>query len=376
MQLNTQNSKIQQSIEVAHLYYEQELSQNQIAAQLNISRPTVSRLLKSAKEQGLVRIQIMDPLESAEVLEQRISEKYGVGEVHVVPIPMVNSAAALDTVGNYAAHYLEDTVTDNDIIGIGWGKTIHKIASYLDVNEEVKNVQVVQLKGSVSHSKQHTYAYESINSFAAAFRSIPQYLPLPVIFEQQITKDLVEQERHIQYLMDLGRKANIAVFTVGTVRDSALVFQLDFFSEEEMQYLKQHAVGDVFSRFIDQNGAIVSDKIDRRTIGIQLDDLRQKEHAILVAAGSAKVPAVAAALRGDYANTLIIDQHAAQELVDNQLDWDRNWIGLVHVGRIYFLFLTIETGYKNGGYYNENVRYHWYEAQRTRANWRANWFLY
>lgn len=316
MPLNTHNSKLEQSIEIAHLYYEQELSQNEIAERLQISRPTVSRLLKNAKEQGVVRIQIMDPLESAEVLEDRISEKYGIGEVYVVPVPTVNGAAALDAVGVFAAHYLEDTVTDNDIIGIGWGKTIHKIASHLDVNEDVHNVQVVQLKGSVSHSKQHTYAYESINSFAAAFQSIPQYLPLPVIFEQQTTKDLVEQERHIQYLMDLGRKANIAVFTVGTVRDSALVFQLDFFSEQEMAYLKAHAVGDVFSRFIDAQGEIVSQQIDRRTIGIQLDDLRQKEHAILVAAGSAKVPAVDAALHGDYANTLIIDQHAAQELAD------------------------------------------------------------
>lgn len=316
MEMNTQKSKIQQSLEIAHMYYEQELSQNAIADKLNISRPTVSRLLKNAKEDGLVRIQIMNPLESAQALEQRISNKYGVAEVHVVPVQMVNGTAVQDSVGSYAANYIESIVTDNDIIGIGWGKTIHRIATHLDIKDTVKNVQVVQLKGSVSTAKEHTYAFDSINAFAAAFHSVPQYLPLPVIFEHQTTKNLVEEEHHIRYLMDLGREANIAVFTVGTVRDSALVFQLDFFSEKEMAFLKEHAVGDVFSRFIDQNGNIVCDEINQRTIGIELNDLREKEHAVLVVSGTAKVPAVDAALHGQYANTLIIDQYAAQELVD------------------------------------------------------------
>lgn len=298
------------------MYYEQELSQNQIAVKLGVSRPTVSRLLQAAKDQGLVRVQIMDPMQTAGALEKRISEFYQIKEVHVVPVQMVSGTAALEAIGQYAADYLSDLVGNHDTIGIGWGKTIHAIANHLNVNDEVNDVSVVQLKGSVSYSNQHTYAFESINAFAAAFHSIPQYLPLPVIFDQKLTKDLVEKERHIQYLMELGKQANVAVFTVGTVRDSALVFQLNYFSAEETQYLQEHAVGDVFSRFIDRDGQIVCDEINQRTIGIDLADLRSKEHAILVATGSAKVPAIDGALRGGYANTLIIDQHTAQQLAD------------------------------------------------------------
>ncbi|BAP86405.1 deoxyribonucleoside regulator [Paucilactobacillus hokkaidonensis JCM 18461] len=312
----TKEERIQQSIAIAHLYYEQELSQSQIAKQLSVSRPTVSRLLHFAKENGLVRIQIMDPLASADDLKSQIQAKYGIQSVHVVPVPMVNDATTLDAVGQYAATFLDDLVTDHDIIGIGWGKTIHAVATHLNTKDELSDVQVVQLKGSVSYSKHHTFAYESINAFANAYHAVPQYLPLPVIFDQKLTKDLAEKERHIQQLIELGKEANIAVFTVGTVRDSALVFQLNYFDDAEMKFLKQNAVGDVFSRFIDQQGKIVAPKIDERTIGIQLADLRQKKHSILVASGSAKVPAIDGALHGKYANVLIVDQKTAQDLVD------------------------------------------------------------
>nr|WP_314319882.1 helix-turn-helix domain-containing protein [Paucilactobacillus nenjiangensis] len=70
--MDIEKDKIQQSIAVARMYYEQELSQNQIAAQLGISRPTVSRLLQAAKKSGLIRIQIMDPVESSEALEAKL----------------------------------------------------------------------------------------------------------------------------------------------------------------------------------------------------------------------------------------------------------------------------------------------------------------
>ncbi|MFZ2588798.1 sugar-binding transcriptional regulator [Paucilactobacillus nenjiangensis] len=314
--MDIEKDKIQQSIAVARMYYEQELSQNQIAAQLGISRPTVSRLLQAAKKSGLIRIQIMDPVESSEALEAKIKARYQLNEAHVVPVQTVSAGSSLDAIGQYAADYLADLVGDHDTIGIGWGKTIHSIANHLNVKDEVTDVSVVQLKGSVSYSKHHTYGFESINAFAAAFRTIPQYLPLPVIFDQKMTKDLVEKERHIQHLIELGKKANIAVFTVGTVRDSALVLNLNYFAEDEIEFLQDHAVGDVFSRFIDEDGKIVCDEINQRTIGIQLSDLTTKDHSILVVTGEAKVAAIDAALRGKYANTLIIDQHTAQQLIN------------------------------------------------------------
>lgn len=108
----------------------------------------------------------------------------------------------------------------------------------------------------------------------------------------------------------------MALFTVGTVRSEALIFQLGYFNEQEKAQLQKDAIGDIFSRFVDGNGQIVNSQIDERTIGIQLNELKSKRYAILVATGNRKVAAVHAALTAHYTNCAILDQSLAQLLLD------------------------------------------------------------
>ena len=72
-------------------------------------------------------------------------------------------------------------------------------------------------------------------------------------------------------------------------------------------YSKQ-SVGDICSRFFDGDGNISSEEINKRTIGIELEELKLKKRSILVAGGNRKIKAIDGALRGGYANVLIIDR--------------------------------------------------------------------
>ncbi|GHP14706.1 deoxyribonucleoside regulator [Lentilactobacillus fungorum] len=308
--------KLEQSLQVAEMYFQDNLSQLAIAKKLGVSRPTVSRLIQYAKENGLVKIQIINPLVDSKVLAHQLEDKYDI-ECHVVPNNYGGMTTIGDSVGKYAADYLTSIVRAGDIIGIGWGNTVHAVTKQVEV-QDTAGIQVVQLKGSISHSQEKTWAYESMNELARAYHTQPEYLPLPVIFDNQVTKEMVESDRHIKGILDLGKKANVALFTVGTVRSEALVFQLGYFTPKEKAQLQKSAIGDVFSRFIDRNGHIVSKQIDDRTIGIQLDDLRKKQHAILVAVGNRKVAGVHAVLKAKYANCAIVDQSLAQLLLDYQ----------------------------------------------------------
>ncbi|WP_086331977.1 sugar-binding transcriptional regulator [Candidatus Enterococcus mansonii] len=306
--------KQQLSIEVARLYYQLGLGQQEIAKQLDVSRPTISRLLNYAKEKGYVQITISDPFSDLFELEKKLKEKYDLLEAHVVFSPETNYQVITEYISAYAAQYLEETIHNGDILGVSWGTTMYEIARKLDTQERV-GVEVVQLKGGISHSNVNTYANETLTLFEKAFQTVAVQLPLPVIFDNAQVKKMVEQDRHIQKIISKGKEANIAIFTVGTVRDEALLFRLGYFSEEEQQLLKDQAVGDICSRFFDSQGEICSQKINERTIGIELSDLRKKEKAILVAGGSRKVKAIDGALAGKYANVLIIDQSAAEELL-------------------------------------------------------------
>ena len=191
---------------------------------------------------------------------------------------------------------------------------MYNVASQV-TQKHVKGVEVIQLKGGVGLADINTYESETVYLFAEAFNTVPRYLPLPVFVDNPTVKEIIESDRHIHRLVDLGKQANIAIFTVGAVDDNSLLFRLGYLSSEEKSLLKSKAVGDICSRFFTPNGEICCTSINDRTIGIELEELKQKERSILVAGGSRKVEAIHGALLGGYANVVITDQYTAQSLL-------------------------------------------------------------
>ncbi len=302
------------SIEAARLYYQSDYSQQQIATLLGLSRPTVSRLLQHAKDKGYVRIDIIDPREDLDILASELKKQYGLDTVQLCYSPLNDYEEIKKHISKKAAEFIHEIVQDGDIIGVTWGTTMYAVALHL-LSKPLKGVEVVQLKGGVSHSQVNTYAAEIVNLFAEAFQTIARYLPLPVIFDSIEVKQMVEEDRHIGRIIELGKQANIAAFTVGTVKEDALLFRLGYFNEDEKELLGRTGAGDICSRFFDTEGKICSESINNRTVGIDLSELRKKEKSILIAGGQRKIEAIQAALAGKYANILITDQFTAQALL-------------------------------------------------------------
>ncbi|ACA44342.1 sugar-binding transcriptional regulator [Clostridium botulinum] len=306
--------KDRQSIDVSRLYYQSEYSQHEIANLLNISRPTVSKLLKYAKESGYVTIEINDPMDISDDLALTLKNKYDLEEVAIAYSPLNNEDEIKNQIGRVAAQYLHDVVKDGDTIGVSWGTTMYALATQL-VEKELKDVQIVQLKGGLSHTRSNTYASEINELFAKAFHAEGRALLLPVIFDTQELKEITEKDSHINEVMQMGKQANIAIFSTGTVEDDALLFRLGYFNEEEKKRIQKYAVGDVCSRFIDRNGKICDEKINTRTVGIDLEELKKKERSILVAGGERKLNSLHVALSSKIANTLVTDQFTAKLLL-------------------------------------------------------------
>ncbi len=309
-----EQNKDRLSIDVAKLYYQSDYSQQQIATKLKISRPTVSRLLQHAKDKGFVQINIADPLEDNSSIEERLMQKYDLDDVKIAYTPLDASEEIKKSISIKAADYLYDITKDGDIIGVGWGTTLYGIATNLKP-KALKGVQIVQLKGGISHSQNDTYAYEIVELFSKAYFTVGRYLPLPMMFDTKQMKELVEKDKHIKKILDLGRQANIAIFTVGTVKDDALLFRLGYIDDKDKEIIKTKAAGDICSRFIDDKGNICNASLDERTIGIALNELKEKDRRILVAGSQRKITAIKAALAGKFANVLITDQYTAKNLL-------------------------------------------------------------
>lgn len=309
--------KLNKVIEAAKLYYLLDHNQNEIAKILGVSRPTVSRLLQQAKSEGIVQIKIMDPTEDVENLAAQLEKKFNLKKAIVTSIPQYENHIIKNYLGEKAALYLHEIIKDGDIIGVTWGTTLYHIAIELK-QKFVKDVKVVQLKGGISHSETNTYASEILYLFGKAYNTTPHNLPLPAIVDHVVVKQAMEADRHIRKILELGKQANIALFTIGSMNNDSLLFQMGYFSESDQESLDQKAVGDICSRFFDKDGEVCNVSLNERTLGINLDDLRAKEHSILVAGGPNKIDGIHGALKGKYTNVLITDQFTAQFLLDKK----------------------------------------------------------
>jgi deoxyribonucleoside regulator len=309
-----EEDKLRKVIEAAKLYYQLDYSQSEIAERLGISRPTVSRLLQLAKTEGIVQITISDPTEEIATLAIKLREKFQLKHVEIAFMPYNENSIGKKYIGEAAANYIHKIVKDNDIIAVSWGTTLYQVACQLQ-RKSVKDVVVLQLNGGVSYSEVNTYASEIIQLFGNAFHVNPHFLNLPAILDHILVKQAIQSDRHIRKVLELGKQSNIAIFTSGVPTNDSVLIQTNYFTKDEIDVIKSKAVGDICARYFDEKGNICLENLNARTIGIELADLKGKEHAILVAGGTTKVNAIYGALCGKYANTLITDQFTAKALL-------------------------------------------------------------
>ncbi|WP_276352741.1 sugar-binding transcriptional regulator [Cohnella caldifontis] len=310
MELN----KIKKALEAAKLYYQLDRSQSEIAEILGVSRPTVSRLLQQAKEEGIVQIEIKDPSEDVELLEASLQDRFGLKRVVVAYTPTYDDETVKKCVGQAAAAYLDEIVKDGDTIGASWGSTMYQVALHLR-SKTLKNSFVVQLNGGVSEADVRISPSEIVHRFGQAFHVTPYLMYLPAIVDHTLVKKAMLSDRHIRRVMDMAVSANVAVFTAGSPTPDSVLLNSNYFRDDELGVIRSRGAGDICSRYFDENGEICLPELNERTVGIELSDLRGKEHAILVAGGADKTAAIYGALKGRYANTLVTDQITAKALL-------------------------------------------------------------
>lgn len=115
------NEKRNMLASVANLYYNVEMTQNQIAERFFTSRSKISRMLKEARQLGIVEIKILEPWDRNVELEQEFMRRFALKDVRVISVKEANNTMVLQKLGEVAAYYLDNLLNDNMILGISWG---------------------------------------------------------------------------------------------------------------------------------------------------------------------------------------------------------------------------------------------------------------
>lgn len=303
--------------DVAVMHYIEGQTMEAIARMMGVSRSTISRLLKEARERGYVRISVQPVDEESSQLVQWLASSFRV-KATIVPVPFgASEYQRLDSVSAMAASVFSEMVKPGDVIGVAWGNTISRVAGHLQPRA-VSGLTVVQLNGAVGVAGRGIpYAGALIQTIAAAFGAQIVTFPVPAFFDRASTRDALWKETAVSSIRAVQQRANMAVFGVGSL-DSAIpsmVYSGGYLHPSDMETIRrEHVVGDVCTVLLRGDGTWKDLALNARASGPTPDMLRKIPTRVAVVAGAGRVPAVLAALRAGVITHLIIDRDTAIRL--------------------------------------------------------------
>jgi DNA-binding transcriptional regulator LsrR (DeoR family) len=249
--------------EVARLYYVRDLTQQEIAERLGVSRFKVLRLLEQARSEGVVRFEIDEAVPVDDELSRRLEERYGISAL-VVEHEVARATAEL----------LPRLLRRDDVLGVAWGRTLAAIANELPSLDG--RVPVVQICGAIDGLVPGAGPTELAARFAAKTGGRFHPLDAPAVADEKALR------RSVRPTTAIFDDVTIALLGIGMRHDAA---------------------GHLLVHVFDDDGRIVSAE---HAIALSVPQLR-RARVVAAAGGRRKRRAVLGALRTGLIDVLVTD---------------------------------------------------------------------
>ena len=295
---------------IAEMYYVMEYNLAEIAASIGVTSMTVSRLLKKAKEKGIIQINIRTPYEASREEEIKLKGKFKLKNAVVVkPTGMDVKQQIYKAAGVTFDLLIKSGIT----VGIGGGNTPANTIEHL-TERVAPGLQVIQLVGGLGSTGYHN-AYDVLQKFSQKLGAAGTYFPAPLYVRDISSRDsLLKEVFESTGLIKKVKECSLVLSGVGTADPNHIYVKSGLIRAEEMNEIKEAGgVGDIFGQYFDEQGKLINHPINRRVMAVPIEKLRKIKEFVLVGQGAAKIKA---ALRIGIVTTLVTDYRTAVELID------------------------------------------------------------
>jgi lsr operon transcriptional repressor len=306
-------------LRVAWYYYKDELTQDEIARRLSISRASVGRLLDRARRVGLVSINLNTEYLDAFELSGELRRAFGLAEALVVPDHEKEPAdhhALNARIGLGGAQFMSTHLRPGGSLGVGWGETVSRVIAATGFGA-VGPVHMVTLTGGVDGylsailSSKGELATQAGNLISATV------IPSPIMASTPALAAALREEPTIQQVLKQACEVEHALVGVGTPTADATIVHMGYLNADDARGLReQGVVGDILGQFFDADGNVVELPIHDRRIGIDLSDLARIPKVVGVAGGLHKTGAILGALHGRFLDVLVTNELTAIRLLE------------------------------------------------------------
>ena len=310
---------------VAQMYHVEHQRQSTIASHLRISQATISRMLKRAQKEEIVRTTVVSPSGIYSDLEEGLRLKYDIKEAIVVECSEDRDGAIMSRIGEAAAHFVEATLQPDEIIGVSsWSETVLKMVENIHPLKLGRAKYVVQTLGGMGDPTVQMHANHLTTRLAKLTGAEPRMLSAPGVAQSREAKLVLLGDSYLRATMDLFSKITLAIVGVGTVAPSDMLARSgNVFTSHELSAVQEAGgTGDISLRFFDTYGNPIKSALDDRVIGMTLEELAKVDRVIAVAGGHSKTPAIHGALKSKVIDLLITDKFTAERLVTGAIKHD------------------------------------------------------
>src|SRR5712691_10347315 len=277
-------------LRVAWYYYKDELTQDEIARRLSMSRASVGRLLDRARKVGLVSINLNTDYLDAFALNGRI----GLG----------------------GAQFMSTHLRPGGTLGVGWGETVSRVIAAISFGA-VGPVHMVTLTGGVEGYLQTILSSKGEVTSDSSELTSATVIPSPIMASTPSLASALRAEPTIQQVLKQACGVQHALVGVGTPTADATIVHLGYLNPADVRGLRElGVVGDILGQFFDADGTVVELPIHDRRIGIDLSDLRDIPKVVGVAGGLHKAEAILGALHGGFLDVLVTNELVAIRLLE------------------------------------------------------------
>jgi len=305
-------SEVVLAARVARQFYLEGVSKVDIADRLGISRFRVARLLDSARESGLVRIEIGLPGGALDAgLSAELCSVFGLRHAFVFNFAEDESPHLRQRLGEAAGQVLMDLITPGDVLGLTWSRTLSGLTAALT---QLPPCPIVQLTGAVPPPDGRDLL-ELVRGVARVGGGTAHAFYAPMLVSDAQTAAAIRRQSDIAEAFALIPSVTVAVVSIGAWGPglSTIYDAITPAEREELAAAGVHA--EMAGVFIGADGRALATPLDGRMIVAPVPLFARIPFVLGVAYDAAKCPAVLAAIRGGLVHGLVTHTSLARGLL-------------------------------------------------------------
>ncbi|TDC70123.1 sugar-binding transcriptional regulator [Streptomyces hainanensis] len=307
-------AELMQAAAMARRFYLEGKSKIQIADEFGVSRFKVARVLESAVEHDLVRIEIRVPAELDAERSDALRARFGLRHVVVAESPSDDTDDSPDPehLGEVAAELLGELVAEGDVLGLAWGRSTIHMAQAL---RELPPCTVVQLTGVYHAGTSERGSVEAVRRAAAVSGGEAHPIYAPMLLPDPATAAALRAQPGIAAAFEYFDKVTIAAVSIGSWEPGISTVHDMLDKEDREHYSSLGVAAEMSAHLFDADGRRVGRDLGERCITVEAERLRRIPEVVAIAGGRGKADAIGAVLRSGLVTSLVTDTTAADRLL-------------------------------------------------------------